>query len=333
VIKVHRSKRRHSTTLRLCPETADYAQTEPPVRRAASFGMSSPPTSRKRISDEQMTIGVKRNGWQVAAEGVGNYGTTYLRRACLELIGLGANLQEDAIYPVTYVDADGDPLSGAQRYVWHFEPDNMPPVLGFWSLTLYDAEGFQDANPLDRFAIDDRDELEFNADGSLDIRIQHEQPDSGSANWLPAPEVGSTCVPGSTTRDRNCSTATGHRRRWTRPDCRRLEARLTAASGPPRPPGRLWAARPDSAGGVGITALLQRDQQEGWRSAAFSISNIVDNPLTARARRTTRLPWTPIRVSCAAMRSASCCAYTSTPSPAGPMNVTLERSTIKRSGC
>jgi hypothetical protein len=121
---------------------------------------------------------------------MGNYGTNYLRRACVELIGLGANLQEDAIYQVTYLDADGDPLSGAQRYVWHFEPDGMPPVLGFWSLTLYDAEGFQIPNPLDRFAIGNRDELRFNDDGSLDILIQHQQPDSGSSNWLPAPQGG-----------------------------------------------------------------------------------------------------------------------------------------------
>jgi hypothetical protein len=68
--------------------------------------------------------------------------------------------------------------------------DELPPVNAFWSLTLYDAEGFQVANELKRFAIGDRDALEFGADGSLDIYIQHEQPEQGESNWLPAPEGG-----------------------------------------------------------------------------------------------------------------------------------------------
>jgi hypothetical protein len=68
--------------------------------------------------------------------------------------------------------------------------DELPPVKAFWSLTLYDAEGFQVANKLNRFAIGDRDDLKFDDDGSLDISIQHDEPDQGSANWLPAPEGG-----------------------------------------------------------------------------------------------------------------------------------------------
>jgi hypothetical protein len=64
----------------------------------------------------------------------------------------------------------------------------MPPVHAFWSLTLYDPEGFQVANPINRFAIGDRDDMTVADDGSLDILIQHDQPDSGTSNWLPAPE-------------------------------------------------------------------------------------------------------------------------------------------------
>jgi hypothetical protein len=168
-------------------EPFDLAAADPVVRSALESAVA---VAKKRISDEPEKIGVTRNGWQMNTESMGNYGTNYLRRAAVELLGLGANLQDDAIYPVTYLDADGDPLSGAQRYVWHFEHDSMPPVLGFWSLTLYDAEGFQIPNPLDRFAIGNRDDLRFNDDGSLDILIQHQRPDSGSSNWLPAPEGG-----------------------------------------------------------------------------------------------------------------------------------------------
>lgn len=53
---------------------------------------------------------------------------------------------------------------------------------------MYDAQGFQAANALNRFAIGDRDRLQYNPDGSLDLSLQHQSPGSGKeANWLPAP--------------------------------------------------------------------------------------------------------------------------------------------------
>jgi hypothetical protein len=77
------------------------------------------------------------------------------------------------------------------KYVLHFNQDELPPVGAFWSLTMYDAEGFQVANPLNRFAIGDRDALKFNNDGSLDLYIQNESPGTDKeSNWLPAPKSG-----------------------------------------------------------------------------------------------------------------------------------------------
>jgi Protein of unknown function (DUF1214) len=61
-------------------------------------------------------------------------------------------------------------------YVIHFGADKLPPADAFWSVTMYDAEGFQVANELDRFAIGDRDPLSYNADGSLDLYMQHTNP-------------------------------------------------------------------------------------------------------------------------------------------------------------
>ena len=76
----------------------------------------------------------------------------------------------------------------ANRYVLHFEQAAIPPAEAFWSLTLYDAQGFPTANPLNRCAIGDRDALSFNPDGSLDLLIQHESPGTDrESNWLPAP--------------------------------------------------------------------------------------------------------------------------------------------------
>jgi hypothetical protein len=73
--------------------------------------------------------------------------------------------------------------------VLHFEQGKTPPANAFWSITMYDKEGFQVPNPIDRFAIGDRDPLTFNPDGSLDIYVQVESPGKDKeSNWLPAPE-------------------------------------------------------------------------------------------------------------------------------------------------
>jgi hypothetical protein len=75
-------------------------------------------------------------------------------------------LPEDAVYPLNIGDADGKPLIGANKYVLHFSKDEMPPAKAFWSVTLYDKDGFPSPNDLKRNAIGDRDALRFNADGS-----------------------------------------------------------------------------------------------------------------------------------------------------------------------
>lgn len=131
------------------------------------------------------------NGWRIAYD-IGEYGTDYNKRAVVAKIGLGANLPEDAIYPNLRVDSDNQPLNGSHRYRLHFAADVLPPVNAFWSLTLYDNEQFLSSNPLNRYAIGDRDTLHYNADGSLDLYIQHEAPEEAAlySNWLPAPSSG-----------------------------------------------------------------------------------------------------------------------------------------------
>ena len=162
----------------------DFSRADNVVQTALANAV---PAAQKKITEKQTRLGLSVNGWRMTTENVGNYGTDYLMRACVELIGLGANLPEDAIYPLVYTDADGKPFTGKSRYTWHMDADGLPPVNAFWSLTLYDAEGFQVANDLNRFAIGDRDGLASNEDGSLDILIQHDEPEQGASNWLPAP--------------------------------------------------------------------------------------------------------------------------------------------------
>jgi hypothetical protein len=127
------------------------------------------------------------NGWMYFTK-TGIYGTDYLDRALITAFGLGANRPQDAIYPTSETDADGKPYDGANKYVLHFDKGQMPPVDGFWSLTMYDANYFFVANPLNRYTVSSRTKFKENPDGSIDVYIQHENtgPDKES-NWLPAP--------------------------------------------------------------------------------------------------------------------------------------------------
>jgi hypothetical protein len=129
------------------------------------------------------------NGWSMNTDTVGVYGNSYLKRAIISQVGLGANQPEDAIYPLLLADEDGQPIVGENDYLLHFDAEDLPPVDAFWSLTMYDADGFPAANPLDRFALGDRDPLTLAPDGSLDLYIQHTSPGADKeSNWLPAPQ-------------------------------------------------------------------------------------------------------------------------------------------------
>jgi hypothetical protein len=129
------------------------------------------------------------NGWSMNTDTMGVYGNYYLKRAIVTQLGLGANLPEDAIYPVNLADESGKPLDGANKYTLHFDKGATPPANAFWSVTLYDADGFQVANPLNRFNLANWMPLKSNADGSLDLYFQNESPGADKeANWLPAPK-------------------------------------------------------------------------------------------------------------------------------------------------
>jgi hypothetical protein len=129
------------------------------------------------------------NGWRVPPMAVGNFGTNYQLRAVITLIALGANLPADAVYPTTFVDGDGKPLNGSNRYTLHFAKGETPPVNAFWSVTLYGPDSFFVVNSIDRQAISSWMPLQHGRDGSLDIYIQKDSPgQERESNWLPAPD-------------------------------------------------------------------------------------------------------------------------------------------------
>ena len=128
------------------------------------------------------------NGWMFDSE-AGVYGMDYLNRAFITAIGLGANRVQDAVYPTSLKDAEGKAYDGANKYVVHFPKGQLPPVRGFWSITMYDANYFFVANPINRYSISARQSLKANPDGSIDLYIQNQSPGADKeSNWLPAPK-------------------------------------------------------------------------------------------------------------------------------------------------
>ena len=158
----------------------DASKLDPAVEKSVQIAL-------EKLQAAAKTAGKPVNGWFIPPMSVGQYGTDYGLRAMAALIGLGANLSADAIYPNAFVDSDGKPLNGAHRYVVHFDKGQNPPANAFWSLTMYDAQSFMVDNPINRYDIADWMPLKYNEDGSLDVYIQKDSPGGEmESNWLPA---------------------------------------------------------------------------------------------------------------------------------------------------
>ena len=111
--------------------------------RARRRWRAAPQDAQKLMAWKVPTLARVANGWSMNTDTMGVYGNYYLKRAIVAQLGLGANLPEDAIYPLNLGDETGKPLDGANKYTIHFEKGAAPPVNAFWSITLYDQEGFQ----------------------------------------------------------------------------------------------------------------------------------------------------------------------------------------------
>jgi hypothetical protein len=116
----------------------------------------------------------------------------FVARAVGTQVGIGANSQDEAMYPIYEADSKGDPLDGAKgKYTLRFTGGSFPPVNAFWSLTMYNLPSqLLVNNPINRYLVNSPmlPDLKKDADGGLTIYIQHASPGTDKeANWLPAP--------------------------------------------------------------------------------------------------------------------------------------------------
>ncbi|MDJ0992309.1 MAG: DUF1214 domain-containing protein [Dinoroseobacter sp.] len=129
-------------------------------------------------------------GWQFGTENIAQVGTNYVLRSAVSAETIYPNAPDHAMYGAGRIDADGNTLTGANNYTLTFADGALPPVDGFWSLTIYDsATTAMVPNALERYSIGDRTEgLVYGEKSELTICLQVSEPQNPVCNWLPAPE-------------------------------------------------------------------------------------------------------------------------------------------------
>lgn len=145
------------------------------------------------IEAETKNLGSLKDGWMQTAGAFGSPKAMegkFKTRAAAAFFGLYGNDLDEAFYPDTTLDENGEALDGSKHnYTLHFSKDNLPPVKAFWSLSMYKLpEQLFTENSINRYVISSATEgLKYNGDGSLDIYIQKEKPSADKvSNWLPA---------------------------------------------------------------------------------------------------------------------------------------------------
>lgn len=128
------------------------------------------------------------NGWMMSDK-IADPGLDYLLRAEIARGGY-INQPEEAMYPASVTDQNGEFLQGGRVYQMRFAKGALPPVDAFWSITAYDAKTSQlTKNSLGRYSIGDRTSgLQYESDGSLVLTLAAKPPADSIANWLPIPE-------------------------------------------------------------------------------------------------------------------------------------------------
>lgn len=180
------ARRQMLVPLGLDPETGQYDPDSlgPLARWAVHEGVKE---ARAQLRAAVLDSPYGANNWRTIRDTLGAYtDADFGLRAGVAMVGFGANRVEDAIYPNTEIDSRGDRLHGDHRYQLRFAPDQIPPVRSFWSVTVYDSEGYLLDTGTDRHGINSQSDLAFNPDGGLTLTFSTVRPDNvPESNWLP----------------------------------------------------------------------------------------------------------------------------------------------------
>ena len=148
-----------------------------------------------KVVEAVATTGANVNGWRLfdLPGDAAHYNGNWLNRAAAAQAGIYGNDSVEATYPLTRIDADGQPLDGSKNsYTLTFAAGETPPVNAFWSVTMYDGRTqLLIRNPINRYLINSPmvPSMAKGSDGSLTLYIQNKSPGADKeANWLPAPD-------------------------------------------------------------------------------------------------------------------------------------------------
>jgi hypothetical protein len=167
----------------------DAAGLDPVTRGALLAGIETGARTLPAQAKLQALLGAQAHGgWYTPPANTGDYGTDYRARAAIAALGLGANTPAEATYPAGVTDGSGVPYVGLNRYRLTFTRATLPPARFFWSLTMYDADGYLADNPIDRYSVGpSHPPLLTRGDGSVVIEVSRSKPSAPDVNWLPAP--------------------------------------------------------------------------------------------------------------------------------------------------
>jgi hypothetical protein len=170
--------------------TFEADKLSPDIRTAVEAGMADAWGELDALKKDQIDTGKigAAQFFGTADDLKGNY----LYRMAGAALGIYGNTAAEALYPGSSTDSTGQPLSGTQKYTYHFASGQLPPVNAFWSLTMYELpQSLLVANPMNRYLINSPMEsgLIKDPDGGITLYVQNQSPGPDrEANWLPAPK-------------------------------------------------------------------------------------------------------------------------------------------------
>jgi len=129
------------------------------------------------------------NGWNRSVNNA-EWGLDYFNRTGTSRSNMFDNRPTETQYFYTDMTSDGKQLEGNNSYAITFPAGQLPPVQGFWSMTLYNEHHLFHPNDLKRYSLGTKNKgLKQNKDGSLTLYAGAESPGAEKeSNWLPAPK-------------------------------------------------------------------------------------------------------------------------------------------------